>query len=371
MSGHIVPQHNMDNLPISGLEELQAHIQVLVNDPSAPFNAKLFDDVELQLTEDNIPPLLPVLLPSLTTILKSTTQDPTPCLTLTIKLLSPLSLTSTLQITDPPSLITALQSPLAGANHLALAILHKGAATIQEAARVAVLQGVVDALIRMWLQTEDTGVAEKAARVIGDLLETDCAFPWPAPRANGTANEIVFPPRAAQPAEQDSHGYATLWNFIFSNRSIFKLFPKLCNPSESRTNHQVTLAQGRLLRLLPRLATINLRDITWTPFPDELPTFPRAGGGGILQWASLYMVDKTDILMHLNLVDFFETFVSVMRVAGTRSTTQENSDAAVAELVRKAVREDAELESALRSLPNRTVQEEAEPLRQYIDMILH
>ena len=369
MSGHIVPQHDMDNLPISGLEDLQAHIQVLVNDPAAPFNAKLFDDVELQLTEDNIPPLLPVLLPALTTILKSTTQDPTPCLTLTIKLLSPLSLTSTLQIADPPSLITALQSPLAGANHLALAILHKGAATIEEAGGVAALQGVVDALIRTWLQTEDTGVAEKAARVIGDLLETDCGFPRSAPpRANGTANEIVFPPPSQV---QQVQGYATLWGFIFSNRSIFTIFPKLCYPSESRTNHQVTLSQGRLLRLLPRLATLNLRDISRTPFPDELPTFPVAGGGGILQWASLYMIDKTDILMHLNLVDFFETFVSVMRVAGTRSTTLENADRAVAELVRTAIREDTELESALRNLPNRTVQEEAEPLRQYIDGILH
>ncbi|VUC20126.1 unnamed protein product, partial [Clonostachys rosea] len=68
----------MENVRISGLEELQAHLQELVNDSTLPFNAKLFDDVELQLTEDNIPPLLPSFLPPLTTILKSTTQDPTP-----------------------------------------------------------------------------------------------------------------------------------------------------------------------------------------------------------------------------------------------------------------------------------------------------
>jgi hypothetical protein len=56
MTGRIVPQPSMDNLPISGLAELQAHIQQLVDDPSAPFNAKLFDDVELQLTGAFIPP---------------------------------------------------------------------------------------------------------------------------------------------------------------------------------------------------------------------------------------------------------------------------------------------------------------------------
>lgn len=55
MTGRIVPQPNMDSLPISGLTELQAHIQQLVDDPSAPFNAKLFDDVELQLTGTFIP----------------------------------------------------------------------------------------------------------------------------------------------------------------------------------------------------------------------------------------------------------------------------------------------------------------------------
>jgi hypothetical protein len=79
------------------------------------------------------------------------------------------------------------------------------------------------------------------------------------------------------------------------------------------------------------------------------------------------MVDATDILMHLNLVDFFETLISVMRVAETRSR---ETDAQGAELVRSSIREDAELETALRSLANRTVEEEAEGLRAYIDELL-
>lgn len=35
---------------MSGLSELQAHIDVLAEAPDTPVNAKLFDDVELQLT---------------------------------------------------------------------------------------------------------------------------------------------------------------------------------------------------------------------------------------------------------------------------------------------------------------------------------
>jgi hypothetical protein len=40
----------MESVPITGLEELDAHLDELVNDVTIPLNAKLFDHVELQLT---------------------------------------------------------------------------------------------------------------------------------------------------------------------------------------------------------------------------------------------------------------------------------------------------------------------------------
>ncbi len=40
----------MENAPITGLAELDAHLDQLVEDPALPLNAKLIDDVELQLT---------------------------------------------------------------------------------------------------------------------------------------------------------------------------------------------------------------------------------------------------------------------------------------------------------------------------------
>jgi hypothetical protein len=40
----------MDKIPITGLVELESHLQQLVQDPETPLNAKLFDEVELQLT---------------------------------------------------------------------------------------------------------------------------------------------------------------------------------------------------------------------------------------------------------------------------------------------------------------------------------
>jgi hypothetical protein len=40
----------MEEIPITGLEELEAHLRQVTDDPETPLNAKLFDEVELQLT---------------------------------------------------------------------------------------------------------------------------------------------------------------------------------------------------------------------------------------------------------------------------------------------------------------------------------
>ena len=132
----------------------------------------------------------------------------------------------------------------------------------------------------------------------------------------------------------------------------------------------VTISQGRLLRMLPRLAALNVRALNQTAFPDLFP-IPEAAaqttGHGLLQWAAFGMVDKSDVLMHLTLVDFFETFISVMRVSG-RSLEQDDT---VKSLLQAAIVDDEELETAIRTLPDRTVEEEAEALRKYIAEMLN
>lgn len=366
----------MDSIPISGLPELNQHLQELIDDGTIRFNVKLFDDIELQLTgqypppnfyllltniptEDNIPPLLPSLLPPLTTILKSTTQDPTPLLTLTIKLLSPLTFTRTLTIADPPTLLTALGSPLPGANLLALAILHKAAKAPSDAAILSTLPDVVEELVRVWLQSEDTGVGERAGRVLGDLLEVDCDVITEGEGINPILQTGLITSNNNQLIKRRLPGHARLWRLILLTRPTLTIITSLCTPFPARTPNQTSISQGRLLRLLPRLSALNIRAVSHNAFPDLFPE-------GILQWAALEMVDKEDVLMHLNLVDFFETLASVMRVAGV----SDERDEVVRRLVKAAVREDRQLEASLRSLPDRTVEEEAEDLRAYINKIL-
>ena len=49
----------MDNIPVTGLDELDRHLDDLIGDSSIPLNAKLIDEVELQLT--GLPALSPFL----------------------------------------------------------------------------------------------------------------------------------------------------------------------------------------------------------------------------------------------------------------------------------------------------------------------
>ncbi|KAF4976252.1 hypothetical protein FZEAL_7059 [Fusarium zealandicum] len=371
MSERIVPMEDDSgnrNLPISGLSELQTHLEELVDDESIPFNAKLFDDVELQLTETNIPPLLPTLLPPLTTILKQTTQDPTPLLSLTIKLLSPVPFSRCLTIADPPSLLAALRSPLPGANLLALAIIHKAASTPADAAILSTIPDVVEELVRRWLDSADVGVGGRAARVLGDVLETDCEVIVAGEGVNGVSDSAMTNGIAGtELVKRRVPGHGRIWRLIFTNRQFVHLITSICRPET--INRQATLAQGRLLRILPRLAVLDLRAMSTTPYPELLPlpsSIPEQIGHGLLQWAALAMVDNTDVLMHLSVIDFFETFVSIIRIAGNLA----EKDGIVRALVGTAAQEDEQLTAALRGLPDRTVEEEAEPLARFIGGLL-
>ncbi|KAH9232958.1 hypothetical protein K456DRAFT_1837769 [Colletotrichum gloeosporioides 23] len=358
MSDPVVPKMTTDTIPITGLDELTAHLDDLVASPATPLQPKILDDIELQLTESNIPPLLPTLLPKLTTILKTTPPDPAPIVSLTIKLLSPVPFTQTLQLADESSLISALRSPAPSANLLALAILEKAAATPSDTAILSLMPKVVLELLRRWLSSPQVEVGEKASRVIGDLLETDCELPPPAALPSLTGTDLV---------RRRAPGQGRMWRRLFHDREPFGLVLALArgeDPAEDvkLSEHQLSLAQGRILRVLPRLASLNIVEVGTSQFPE----LTGSNDVGLLQLAALRMVDMEDTLMHLSLIDFFETLVSVMRVAEQSHRTM----GILRDLVREASKDDQMLKEALRSLPDRTVPEESEQLRTFIRDIM-
>lgn len=290
---------------------------------------------------------------------------------MTIKLLSPVPFSRILAIADAPSILSALNSPLPTANLLALAILDKAARTAADAAILSTIPDLFEALVTRWLEAADVGVGERAGKVLGDLLSRDCdvvnsQVPGAGAGAvNGT--EIV---------QRHEPGHGRLWHMLFGSEQFFSIVPDLCSKNDNdddaetaRTERQISFSQGRLLRLLPRLATLNVQALTRTAFPDHVPmpqNLARLTGQGLLPWAALVMVDKGDLLMYMNLVSFFEELVSNMRISGQGQAALD----AMRALVKAATANDEQLKATLLSLPDRTIEDEAEPLRAYINQLL-
>ncbi len=175
---------------------------------------------------------------------------------------------------------------------------------------------------------------------------------------------------------------------------------------------QRSLAQGRLLRLLPRLAALDYRAVATTNAPDLFARYSAtaagaapgsgadamdldddsAGPSGLLHFAALHMLaaPTADLLMHLSVVDFFEALVSVMRIAAPPSSARTVARppraatvASLSHLIAAFARLEAAAEAqapnsggppklvqSLRSLPDRTVPEEADGLRAWLGELL-
>ena len=288
---------------------------------------------------------------------------------MTIKLLRPLTLTQILSFASEDMIIQAMRSPAPSANILAMTILGKAAKSPAEAAILAMMKNVLASFLIQWLSAPQVEVGEKGSRVLGDLLDIDCdTRPPDGLSLNGMEIAVRTPP-----------GQGLMWRRIFHDRDIYALILSLCSPRRPSpnsdnsgldpslpprlTDQQRTLAQGRLLRVLPRLAALNLAALTRTDFPDINQTYAGVDGDfGLLHFATLHMIDNEDTLMHLNLIDFFETLLSIQRI--TPFSTYKIDT--LRSLVSEATAQDPILKAALLSLPDRTVPDEADELRRFI-----
>ncbi|KAI1077951.1 hypothetical protein F5B20DRAFT_549914 [Whalleya microplaca] len=352
-----------DTIPVTGVDELEKHLDELLVDPTLTPKLKLFDDVELQITDANIPPLIPRLLPKITEILNKYQQDPAILCSLAIKLLGPLTFTHILSLASEDAIIQAMRSPAPSANVLAMTILEKAAKSPSEAAILAMMNNVITSFLTQWLSAPQVEVAEKGSKVLGDLLDVDCDV---RPSDGLSVNGMEITTR--KPA-----GQGLMWRRIFHDRDIYGLLLSLCSNGPHQKSEgglspqQLTLAQGRLLRILPRLAALNFSVVARTDFPELNQRYANFNDdGGLLHFAALHMIDKEDMLMHLTLIDFFEALLSIQRV--TPFSTYKIDT--LKKLVGDATVHDNVLKAAILSLPERTVPEEAEELGQFISDLL-
>lgn len=259
------------------LDELDAHITSLLgeDDPSQHFQPDLFDRISYQLGPVAYPDLTERFLPRLGLVLKKTAEAeaasssssgwrgyPQPLIALTIKLLRPLSFTDALALCTPPYLITALGSPDEHLNALALAILDKATAAPSAASILAAVPGLLEALLARWLLSPSVSVGERGVRLLGDLLDVDCPRPQPAFTDEQRAClDIRLVARAVD------RGHGAVWRRLFGPdeglcwATLQRLEAELADADDPRVRAQRSLAQDRLLRLLPRLAVLDIRPL--------------------------------------------------------------------------------------------------------------
>jgi len=282
------------------------------------------------------------------------------------------SFTQVLSLASEESLIQALDSPAPAANILAMTVIHKAAANPGDVAILSLMASLVAAFIRRWLAAPQVEVGTKGGKVLGDLLDIDCELPPPPPPSQAEDNTALI--------LRKSPGQGKLWRRLFGDKTMYLLLLDLISGRHADTSgntHQLSLAQGRILRVLPRLAALNFQAVSQSAFVATTPSRLTNGHGsdsstgpkegeGLLQFAALHMVDKADTLLHLSLVDFFEVFVSLMRLTEYSAHKVET----IRGILRQALADDPLLKESFEALPDRTVPEEADSLRRWLREVL-
>ncbi|KAH8157528.1 hypothetical protein CIB48_g10716 [Xylaria polymorpha] len=344
----IVVKMDTDTVPVLGVDDLEKHLDQLASDPTLPPDNKLFDHVELQMTGTrNVPP-------------KDAARDPTILCSLATKLIGPLGFTQVVELASEEALVQALRSPAPSANLLAMTVLAKAAKSPSDAAILAAnMKGLVTSFLTRWLSAPQVEVGERGSRVLGDLLDID----------SDTRPPEGLPVSGVEAAVRRTPGQGSMWRRVFHDRDVYGLILSLCSNGPHQTAEdafapqQLTLAQGRLLRILPRLSALNIAAVTKSHFPELHKQYANSDGvGGLLYFATLDMVDKKDALMHFSLIDFFETLLSIQRLTPFSSYKMDT----LRTLYREATKQDDALKNAILSLPERTVPEEADELRRFI-----
>ncbi|KAH6889181.1 hypothetical protein B0T10DRAFT_48178 [Thelonectria olida] len=346
--------------PVSGIEDgtshifelddLKAHLQEVSSQPNAKLlDGSLIERVYLQLNERNVLPVTEVLLSPVADILFRTNQDARPLIALARKLIVPLTFSQLRELAGPDELMIALGSEWPGANLLALEILSSAG---RNAAKVAVLRDhpeVTRQMMSLCLNSEDVSVSQTAMRVLRTLLEAN--------------HESVRPNGVHHHAANGNDGPAdlpfdnVLWRQLFSDEQGLLTILDSCHATSANTAEdmkRITTAQGRLLEFLPQLIHVNPDAISTARFPERYRLTQETslpGGYGVLQWAALEMIDRTDELMYRQLLDFWRALILRVYIESETSCIRTILSA----MMHSAVWHDEGLIEVFRQIPDQAI----------------
>jgi hypothetical protein len=191
-------------------------------------------------------------------------------------------------------LLTALGAPHPSANVLGLEILRRFEGEVS---------GLVFlAAVRCWLEKPTVEVGSRGQKALVNLLRREM-------ERNGRLGEKIGvdvgegqrrPSPMTRVPDPEKH---RLWG-LFLLGECHDMIVQACQTSSDMTYQQTSLAQDRLLGLLPDLARLDF---------EALFTAVAAGGDRrtkrILWWASTEMVDREDEAMVLATVEFYKAIV--------------------------------------------------------------
>ncbi|EMD61061.1 hypothetical protein GGP41_009978 [Bipolaris sorokiniana] len=288
--------------PTAVLSELSDHLQKVDQDPTCPLDTDLLERCELSTNtpeyrshgwEDTRSLFLQIaaLLPKLQ-------QDPSPLVHFILKLAGPYRFEDVKDI-DFEIGLDLQATPF---HSLLLTLLEKATASSTDAQALANRPSVMLATVRLWLCTQDEGVATQAEDLLTSLLEV-------------SKNEPV-----AIDGKSSLHTYGTgpMWRRLFSDRDISSLYyhytslkQVISPPLPLLSKRDKTISQARLLSWLPRVAAMD-----WNAIVSSygLPVEQEVGlkeDQGLLHYAALKMVDiEDDMLMHMSLIQFYSVLIT-------------------------------------------------------------
>jgi hypothetical protein len=279
------------------VEEIQAHLDQVSQEPSLPLDRTLLGTLDHGLSDALQKEQVIGLITQIAALLPTIQQDPLPVTSLAEVLADSSSFTfaDVLLIQPPIPFVEGLSPQVPPVNIVTLSLLEKAGNSPTDAGMLASKFDVIKALINLWLRTESMGVATKAYNVFALLLKTgDKRESETAPLASDTASNLM-------------------WRRITTDKDVYNLFFSLpsfktLGQSGQPNKKLKTIAQARLLEFVKDFC--HMEELQKSHIPEIEQAFG-VFDGGLMDFAMVHMVDyKDDLLMHVSLVEFFGGYLS-------------------------------------------------------------
>ncbi|OCK92576.1 uncharacterized protein K441DRAFT_569433 [Cenococcum geophilum 1.58] len=304
--------NNSSNPPPAVLTELQAHLQKVDEDPATPLDVKLLERCELYTTTpefvNGVWRQTQPLFFQLTQLLPKLQQDPSPLNHFIPKLTAPYSFDQVKEL----DFCIGLELSVKPFHYLVLSFLGKAAASGNDAENLASKPDVVRALVRLWLCTDDTGIASKAGNLLLELLKVSRNLPG-----------------GLSPKGESTYGRGPMWKRLFEDKDVYSLFFVFCSLRAQPLGEEVapskrdkTIAQARIMEWLPRVGALDWDTITKSHHPDVEKKAGLNDREGLLHFATMKMADhRNDILMHISLINFFTDLIATVKTVATQTSS--------------------------------------------------